>query len=84
MPAPGPICLCREKMSPPARIPAPPAEFGLPFEQKAWTVGYLMGYKMGASDSELARVTEPGAHGMVRGLGEQMLEMLGVFRDIAK
>ena len=59
---------------PPAKMPTVPTEYGLPLEQNAWTVGYSMGYKMGASDAELASVTEPGAHGMIAGLGEQMLE----------
>ena len=69
---------------PPKQMPMVPTEFGSPFEQKAWIIGYSMGYKMGASDAELASVTEPGAHGMVSGLGDQMLELFGVFLEISK
>ncbi len=67
--------------APPLQTPTAPAECRLASEQKAWSVGYSMGYKMGASDAELASVAEPGAHGMISGLGEQMLEIFGVFPD---
>ena len=51
--------------------------------QIAWTVGYATGYQIGASDTELANVDAPGAHGMVSGMSEQMLEMVGAFKKMS-
>jgi hypothetical protein len=42
-----------------------------------------MGYQVGASDVELASVDVPGAHGMVSGMSEQMLEMFGAFKKMS-
>lgn len=42
-----------------------------------------MGYQVGASDAELASVDVPGAHGMVSGMSEQMLEMFGAFKKMS-
>jgi hypothetical protein len=43
-----------------------------------------MGYQVGASDTQLASVDVPGAHGMVSGFGEPFLEMFGFFKRISK
>jgi hypothetical protein len=63
----------------PNQIPSAPSDYGLAPEPQAWKEGYSMGYETGASDAELASVSEPGAHGMLAGLGEGMLELFGVF-----
>ena len=68
---------------PQSRIPSSPAEYVHRSDQAAWTEGYSMGYQMGASDEELASVDVPGAHGMVTGMSEQMLEMFGAFNKIS-
>jgi hypothetical protein len=52
-------------------------------EQIAWTVGYATGYQIGASDTELASVDAPGAHGMVAEVTEQMLEKIGAFKKMS-
>jgi hypothetical protein len=49
-------------------------------ERKAWENGYTMGYRMGASDAELASVEIPGAVGMISGLGPEILEIMGLFK----
>jgi hypothetical protein len=66
---------------PPTQIPSPPADCVVSSGQAAWTEGYTMGYRLGASDADLASVDVPGAHGMISGMSEQMLEMFGVFKD---
>src|SRR3989442_670788 len=68
---------------PPTQIPALRTEIVSRSEQTAWTDGYSMGYQVGASDAELASVDVPGAHGMVSGMSEQMLEMFGAFKKIS-
>jgi hypothetical protein len=61
--------------------PPPPAPTDLKkLEQAAWERGYAMGYKIGASDAELASVEVPGACGMISGLGQEILEAMGLFR----
>jgi hypothetical protein len=66
-----------------AATPAPPpAPSGWHADQSnAWDSGYGMGYKLGASDAELASVEVPGACGMISGLGEEILEMMGLFNS---
>jgi len=64
------------------KIPPAPAEYDERVEQRAWSEGYEMGYKVGASDTELSSVEIPGAHGMVAGFGEEFLELLGFFARI--
>jgi hypothetical protein len=68
---------------PPSQIPSLPAECVSRSERTAWTEGYSMGYQVGASDAELASVEVPGAHGMVSGMSEQMLEMCGAFKKMS-
>jgi len=46
----------------------------------AWDSGYAMGYQIGASDAELATVEIPGACGMISGLGEEILGLMGLFK----
>jgi hypothetical protein len=60
--------------------PAPPPPFDLPsaHELDAWRLGHELGYGMGASDAELASVAEPGAHGMIREIGPEMLQLMGL------
>ena len=41
------------------------------------------GYQIGASDTELASVDVPGAHGMVSEMNEQMLEIFGAFKKMS-
>ncbi|TAL06546.1 MAG: hypothetical protein EPO07_01690 [Verrucomicrobia bacterium] len=74
--------LAGERQSP-SQIPSLPAECVSHSEQTAWTEGYTMGYQVGASDVELASVDVPGAHGMVSGMSEQMLEMFGAFKKMS-
>jgi hypothetical protein len=69
---------------PPAHVPAPPGTCATAMEQKAWQEGYTMGFTMGASSSELARETNPAAHGMVSALDQEMVEMFGVFKRLSK
>src|SRR5262245_18934821 len=68
----------RESPAPP---PAPP-DLKL-VEQKFWETGYATGWQIGASDRELAEVEIPGACGMISGLGEEILELMGFFRTAA-
>ena len=42
-----------------------------------------MGYKVGASDAELASVDIPGACGMISGFSEEFLEIFGFFNGTA-
>lgn len=66
------------------RAPPPPADCSTGLEAHAWREGYEMGYQVGASDTQLASVDVPGAHGMVSGFGEPFLEMFGFFKRISK
>jgi hypothetical protein len=68
---------------PPGNIPDCPVGPGDVSGQIAWTVGYATGYQIGASDTELASVDVPGAHGMVAGMSEQMLELVGAFKKMS-
>ena len=45
----------------------------------AWQKGFAMGFRIGASDKELASVEVPGAHGMISGFSEEILEQFGFF-----
>ena len=71
-----------ETPPPPAKVPAPPAEFTIPIEQRAWQEGYSMGYTMGSSQAEIAAAKNPGASGMVEALEQEMVEMFGVFKRL--
>src|SRR5215207_11481230 len=64
---------------PPSHLPDCPQGLGDFSAEIAWSLGYATGYRIGASDTELASVDEPGAHGMVSEMSEQMLETFGVF-----
>ena len=59
--------------------PPPPNHLSQRF-QNVWKNGYLTGYKIGASDDELASATIPGAHGMISRIGPDMLELMGFFQ----
>lgn len=63
---------------PPLNIP-PPAVPLKGMEDDAWQRGFRMGFQIGASDKELASVEVPGAHGMIRGFSEEILEQFGFF-----
>jgi hypothetical protein len=68
------------------QVPQPPQA---PSELSAsltavWKSGYETGYQCGASDAELASVAVPGACGMLSGMGEGLLEMMGFFKDVDK
>jgi len=52
-------------------------------DEIAWTLGYATGYQIGASDSELASVDVPDAHGMISEMNEEMLEMVGAFKKMS-
>ena len=67
----------------PQAVPLPPPDFNPGLEGHAWREGYEMGYQVGASDTQLASVDVPGAHGMVSGFGEPFLEMFGFFKRMA-
>ena len=54
------------------------------FELEAWRVGYIYGFKMGASDIELKTNNEPGTHGMISALSIQMMKLFGIFEEIYK
>ncbi len=47
-------------------------------DRRAWRQGYPLGFAMGASDDELASVPVPGAVGMIREVGPELLAMLGL------
>lgn len=59
----------------------PETDRGSERETRVWQQGYLLGYSVGASDEELASVPEPGAVGMIREIGPEMLAMLQGFGD---
>lgn len=69
---------------PSCTVPKPPHDCGLGLESRVWAEGYEMGYKVGASDTQLASVEHPGAHGMIRGYDEPFLEMIGFFERWSK
>lgn len=65
-------------IKPPPSAPRPASQLhGL--EDDAWQKGFAMGFRIGASDSELASVEIPGAHGMISGFSEEILEQFGFF-----
>lgn len=64
-------------------VPPAPGECAQGNEQRAWTEGYETGYRLGASDAQLASVDVPGAHGMISGFGEEFLEMFGFFQRLS-
>ena len=68
---------------PPSQIPDCPERHGDIAGQIAWTMGYATGYQIGASDSELASVEVPAAHGMISEMSEQMLEKVGAFQKMS-
>jgi hypothetical protein len=49
------------------------------YEQVAWEQGFTTGFRVGASDAELASVDVPGAHGMISGFSQEFLEQFGFF-----
>jgi hypothetical protein len=49
------------------------------YERVAWEQGFTTGFRIGASDAELASVDAPGAHGMIVGFGQEFLEQFGFF-----
>lgn len=62
----------------PVNVPQPASQLkGL--EDDAWQKGFTMGFQIGASDRELASVEIPGAHGMISGFSEEILEQFGFF-----
>jgi hypothetical protein len=63
----------------PDQLPAAPAECASDLDRRAWVQGYATGYKLGASDAELASVDEPGAHGMISGFDVEFLEQFNFF-----
>ena len=63
---------------PPLNIP-PPAVRLRGVQDDAWQKGFRMGFQVGASDKELASVKIPGAHGMISGFSEEILEQFGFF-----
>src|SRR5207248_8927679 len=72
-------CEASPPLNQPPLAPPPPSECNRA-ESKIWKDGYAMGFQIGASDAELARVEIPGACGMISGLGEEILEMIGLLR----
>jgi len=66
----------------PNHIPDYPSSAGDLSGQLAWTLGYATGYQIGASDTELASVDVPRAHGLVAEMSEQMLERVGAFEKM--
>jgi len=68
---------------PPSHIPDCPQGQGEMSGDIAWTIGYATGYQIGASDTELASVDVPGAHGMLSEMSEQMLEKVGAFKKMS-
>ena len=64
----------------PREIPQPTMPLN-GFEHVAWEQGFATGFKVGASDSELARVECPGAHGMISGFSQEFLEQFGFFAN---
>jgi hypothetical protein len=62
----------------PLNIPQPAVPLkGL--DDDAWQKGFRMGFQIGASDKDLASVEIPGAHGMISGFSEEILELFGFF-----
>ena len=66
------------KLLPPSPVPQPAVPLqGLDYE--AWQKGFETGYRIGASDAELAKSEIPGAEGLISGFSEEFLEQLGFF-----
>ena len=72
----------KETSIPPA--PPPPPEHDNDCDRKAWAEGHRTGYKIGASDAELASVDIPGAHGMISGFDEKFMEQFGLFKGLSE
>ena len=66
------------ELNPPLTVPKPTTPLK-GFEGDAWQKGFEMGFRIGASDLDLASVDIPGAHGMISGFSEQILEQFGFF-----
>ncbi len=64
----------------PQTIPQPSVPLS-GYEQVAWEQGFATGFKVGASDAELASVDVPGAHGMISGFSQEFLEQVGFFAE---
>ena len=62
----------------PGNIPSAPEDCTDMHARAAWSKGYSAGFQCGASDSELAGVDEPGAHGMISGFDQDFLERYGL------
>jgi hypothetical protein len=64
------------KLQPPSSVPEPT----LPlqgWDYDAWQKGFEVGFRIGASDAELAKSETPGAEGLISGFGEEFLEQCG-------
>lgn len=68
--------LPRQGTHEPPDVPDPAP--GSVLDRRAWRQGYPLGFAMGASDDELASVPVPGAVGMIREVGPELLAMLGL------
>ena len=68
---------------PPSQIPDCRESHGDLSGQIAWNMGYATGYQIGASDTELASVDGPAAHGMLFEMNEEMLEKVGAFKKMS-
>jgi hypothetical protein len=65
-------------LNPPLNIPEPVGPLK-GAEYDAWQKGFAMGFRIGASDVELASVDVPGAHGLISGFSEEILGQFGFF-----
>ena len=54
-------------------VPSPPRNLHADPDHDTWRLGYLTGWRMGASDRQLSGVDEPGACGLIREVGERMV-----------
>lgn len=67
-----------QELQAPKTIPQPSVPLKS-YEQVAWEQGFTTGFKVGASDAELASVETPGAHGMISGFSQEFLDQFGFF-----
>ncbi|HLX68643.1 MAG TPA: hypothetical protein VKV04_03355 [Verrucomicrobiae bacterium] len=67
-----------QELQAPKTIPQPSVPLK-GYEQVAWEQGFATGFKVGASDAELAGVDVPGAHGMISGFSQEFLGQFGFF-----
>lgn len=67
-----------QELEAPQMIPQPSVPLN-GYERVAWEQGFVTGFKVGASDAELASVDVPGAHGMISGFSQEFLEQFGFF-----